>query len=78
MELRMKNLIADDTKALSALSPHDEVMDSLVLPFVNTETMSMFLKLVASHHPDEFVVMVMDQAGWHIAEPRSTHLENAP
>jgi transposase len=43
-------------------------MDSLVLPFVNAETMSLFLALVASRHADEFVVMVVDQAGWHIAE----------
>ena len=42
-------------------------MDSLVLPFVNAETMSMLLALVASRHADEFVLMVMDQAGWHIA-----------
>jgi transposase len=34
---------------------------------VNAETMSMFLALVASRHADEFVLMVMDQAGWHIA-----------
>jgi len=30
--------------------------------------MSMFLKTVAGRHRDEFIVMVMDQAGWHIAQ----------
>jgi transposase len=29
--------------------------------------MSMFLQEVAQRHGDEFVVMVMDRAGWHIA-----------
>jgi hypothetical protein len=33
----------------------------------NAETMSLFLKEVAQRHADEFIVMVMDQAGWHIA-----------
>jgi hypothetical protein len=27
----------------------------------------MFLQEVAQRHADEFVVMVMDQAGWHVA-----------
>jgi len=53
--------------AFGAVSPHDEAMDSLVLPWVNTETMSPFLAEVAQRHASEFVLMVMDQAGWHIA-----------
>lgn len=53
--------------AFSAVSPHDGVLDSLVLPWVSAETMSLFLNEVAQRHADEFVVMVMDQAGWHIA-----------
>ena len=61
-------LVRQYTYAFSAVSPHDGVMDSLVLPFVNAETMSMFLALVASRHPEDFIVMVMDRAGWHIAE----------
>lgn len=53
--------------AFSAVSPHDGVMDSLVLPWVSAQTMSLFLAEVAQRHADEFVFMVMDQAGWHIA-----------
>lgn len=53
--------------AFSALSPHDGAMDSLVLPWVNAQTMSLFLAEVARRHAGEFVLMVMDQAGWHIA-----------
>ena len=53
--------------AFAAVSPHDGVMDSLVLPWVNAETMSIFLASVAERHADEFIVMVMDRAGWHIA-----------
>jgi len=53
--------------AFSAVSPHDGVMDSLVLPWVNAETMSLFLAEVTRRHASEFVFMVVDQAGWHIA-----------
>lgn len=53
--------------AFSAVCPHDGVMDSLVLPWVNAQTMSLFLAEVAQRHADEFVLMVMDQAGWHLA-----------
>ena len=53
--------------AFSAVSPHDGVMDSLVLPWVNAQTMSLFLAEVAQRHTKEFVLMVMDQAGWHVA-----------
>jgi len=53
--------------AFTAVSPHDGVMDSLVLPWVSAQTMSLFLGEVAQRHAEEFVVMVMDQAGWHVA-----------
>lgn len=53
--------------AFSAVSPHDGVLDSLVLPWVSAQTMSLFLAEVAQRHAEEFVLMVMDQAGWHLA-----------
>jgi hypothetical protein len=54
--------------AFAAVSPHDGVMDSLILPWVNAHTMSMFLSTVSQRHPDQYIVMVMDQAGWHVAQ----------
>jgi hypothetical protein len=53
--------------AFSAVSPHDGVLDSLVLPWVNAQSMSLFLAEVAHRHAAEFILMVMDQAGWHLA-----------
>ena len=53
--------------AFAAVSPHDGVLDSLVLPWVNAQAMSLFLAEVASRHPHEFILMIMDQAGWHRA-----------
>ena len=60
-------LVRKFSYAFAAISPHDGVMDSLILPWVNAHTMSLFLSTVAQRHPEEFIVMVMDQAGWHIA-----------
>lgn len=60
-------LVRKFSYAFAAVSPHDGVMDSLILPWVNAQTMSLFLATVAQRHSDEFIMMVMDQAGWHIA-----------
>jgi transposase len=48
-----------------AVSPEDGCHDSLVMPFANTEAMSMFLDEVSRRHKDENILMFMDQAGWH-------------
>jgi len=68
--------------AYAAVSPHDGVMDSLILPEVNAQAMSIFLAEVASRHPDEFILMVMDQAAWHRAAdlvvPENIKLEWQP
>jgi hypothetical protein len=40
-------------------------MDSLILPQVNTDCMQLFLNEVSARHPDEYIVMVIDGAGWH-------------
>ena len=56
-----------DLFAFAAVSTHDGVMDSLVLPWANAETMPVFLAEMARRHAVEFIMMVMDQTGWHIA-----------
>jgi transposase len=53
--------------AFAALSPHDGSLDTLVLPSANTEAMSVFLAEVSQRHADEFILMVLDGAGWHRA-----------
>jgi transposase len=61
-------LVREYTYAFAAISPQDGAMDSLILPWVNAETMSLFLATVAERHLHEFIVMVLDGAGWHIAD----------
>jgi transposase len=38
-----------------------------VLPEVNAELMSLFLAEVSRRYPREFILMVLDGAGWHRA-----------
>ena len=75
-------MVREYTYAYVAVSPHDGVMDSLVLPRVNAQAMSLFLAEVGSRHPDEFILMVMDGAGWHKANelrvPENMHLVFLP
>lgn len=61
-------VIREYTYAFAAVSPHDGTLDSLILPEVNTEMMSIFLKEVSRRHDGEFILMFMDQAGWHKAK----------
>ena len=60
-------LVREYTYAFAAITPADGIMDSLILPFVNAETMGLFLQVVAERHPEECILMVLDGAGWHIA-----------
>lgn len=53
------------TYAYAAVEPATGVMDSLILPKVNTHCMQIFLDEVALRHPDDHIVMVLDGAGWH-------------
>jgi transposase len=64
-------IVREYTYAYVAASPHDGTMDSLVLPQVSEQAMSIFLLEVSNRHPDEFILMVMDGAGWHKAKALS-------
>lgn len=63
-----QQVVREYTHAFAAVSPHDGVLDSLILPEVNAEMMTLFLEEVSRRHSDEFIMMFMDQAGWHRAK----------
>jgi transposase len=75
-------LVREFTYAFAAVSPHDGGLDTLVLPEVTAQTMSLFLAEVASRHPEDFILMFLDQAGWHKARalvvPTNMRLEWLP
>jgi transposase len=58
-------VIREYTYVYSAVSPVDSGLDSLILPAVNTGVFALFLEEVSQRHPDEFVIMFVDGAGWH-------------
>lgn len=60
--------VREYTHAYAAVSPEDGGLTSLVLPCTDAEMMSIFLKEVSLRHPDEFILMIMDGAGWHKAD----------
>ena len=61
-------VVRESTYVYAAVSPHDGTVDSLILPETNSAAMEIFIKEVARRHPDEFIIMVLDSAGWHIAK----------
>jgi len=68
------------TYAYAAVSVTDGEMDSLVLPHVNGDCMQIFLDEVASRHPEDRIVMVLDGAGWHqgVTPPTNLRLVKLP
>lgn len=60
-------IVREYTYLFGAVSPHDGALDTLVLPEVNAETMSIFLDEVSQRHPNQYILMVLDGAGWHRA-----------
>jgi transposase len=54
--------------AYAALCPFDGQLVSLVLPWANTEMMSLFLAEASRRYANEQLVLIMDQAGWHKAK----------
>ena len=53
------------TYAYAAVDVQSGVLDTLVLPHVNTDCMQVFLDELAQRHRDEHIVLVVDGAGWH-------------
>jgi len=69
------------TYAYAAVSV-DGVLDSLILPHVNSDCMQVFMDEVASRHLNERIIMVLDGAGWHtsglITVPQNMKLVSLP
>jgi hypothetical protein len=75
-------IVREYTYAFGAVSPHDGAFDTLVLPVVTAEAMSIFSGEVVRRHPEEFILMFLDGAGWHRANslviPENMRLEALP
>lgn len=77
-----RQIVREYTYAFGAVSPHDGTLDTLVLPVVTAEAMTIFLAEVAQRHQEEFILMFLDGAGWHRAKrlviPENMRLEALP
>ncbi len=63
-----RQIVREYLYVFSAVCPAQGRMTSLILPWANTETMSLFLEHLSAEFADEFLIVVMDQAGWHLAK----------
>ena len=60
-------LVREYIYAYVAVSPSDGQMSSLVLPWVDTQLMNLLLAHTAACFADEYCVLLLNGAGWHIA-----------
>ncbi len=60
-------IVREYVYAMTAVCPHDGTLTSLVMPWVDAETMSIFLGHTAQTFAGAFCVMLLDGAGWHRA-----------
>ena len=59
-------IVRQYTHAYAAVAPAEGKMTSLILPSADTEMMNLFLEHVSKTYEKYFVVMQVDQAGWHV------------
>jgi len=60
-----RQVIRQSSYVFAAVAPEQGLMTSLILPSANTAMMNLFLAHVAEVFADYFIVMQVDQAGWH-------------
>ena len=63
-----RHSVREYTYAYAAVAPKEGKMTSLILPSADTAMMNIFLKHVSCTFSDYFIVMQVDQAGWHSAK----------
>ena len=58
-------VVRESVYIFAAVAPEAGLMTSLVLPSANTAMMNLILKHVSQSFEKYFIVMQVDQAGWH-------------
>jgi putative transposase len=51
--------------AYGAVSPIDGELFALVLPYADTICMNVFLRELSEAYPNDYILLVVDNAGWH-------------
>ena len=52
----------------AAISPNEGIIESLCMPYSNTDCMQIFIDYVAEHHSDRQILMFLDQASFHTSD----------
>ena len=63
-----RQVIRQSSYVYAAVAPEQGLMTSLILPSADTTAMNLFLAHVADVFANYFIVMQVDQAGWHRAK----------
>jgi hypothetical protein len=63
-----RQVIREFVYAIAAVCPTSGEIPSLVMPWVDTEIMAIFLAHTAMELKDAHCLMFLDRAGWHIAK----------
>jgi len=61
-------IVREAVYVYAAVAPELGVMTSLILPSADTAMMNLFLEHVSQTFADFFIVMQVDQAGWHCSK----------
>ena len=61
-------IVREYVYVFGAVGPSDGKHGSLVLPWADTEAMSLFLGEISRRYPHGHILMFMDQASWHKAK----------
>lgn len=77
-----KQIVRQYLYAYAAVAPALGAMTALILPYANTEMMNIFLCQVSEDFKEYFIIMLLDQAGWHgsdgLAVPENIRLVSQP
>jgi transposase len=60
-----KQIVREYTYAYGAFSPKDGIADFLILPYMDSNNMNIFLKELSLRHINEFILLVCDKAPCH-------------
>lgn len=63
-----RQIVREFVYAYAAVCPKLGRIVSLILPRADTEMMSLFLEHAAVEFADYFIIMLVDQAGWHTSK----------
>jgi len=54
--------------AYGAVAPQDGELFGMIMPYTNTVCMNVFLRELSRQYPNDYILLVMDNAAWHTAK----------